>query len=271
MKRIFFLIFLLGTIIAANNVSAGNGEPSSNRAQSQGTIYKPGEELIYSLKYGFIKGGKARLLVKDTTLFGEDVHHVIASGRTVGMADAIYKVRDKYESFIDPATDLPVKSIRNIREGSYRYYNEVTYEHEHSDSAKVKSEKSGEHWVPENIQDILSAFYYARKHKFNEDLKKGDMIEIKTWFSDELFPLRIRYRGTEVIETPLGELECYLFVPVTEVGRAFKNEDDMQVWISRDRNRVPVKIRFKLRVGAFTCNLEQFRGLHNPFSSFVSQ
>ncbi|MFW6043630.1 MAG: DUF3108 domain-containing protein, partial [Marinilabiliaceae bacterium] len=71
--------------------------------------------------------------------------------------------------------------------------------------------------------------------------------------------------------TPLGKLECYLFVPVTEVGRAFKNEDDMQVWISRDRNKVPVKIRFKLRVGSFTCNLEKFRGLHNPFSSFVSQ
>jgi hypothetical protein len=32
-----------------------------------------------------------------------------------------------------------------------------------------------------------------------------------------------------------------------------------------------VKIRFKLRVGAFTCNLEEFRGLKNPFSSFVAQ
>jgi hypothetical protein len=90
-----------------------------------------------------------------------------------------------------------------------------------------------------------------------------------TYFSDELFPLRIRYMGIDVINTPLGKLECYLFSPVTEVGRAFKTEDDMQVWISRDKNRVPVRIRFQLRVGAFTCNLEQFRGLQEPFSSFV--
>jgi hypothetical protein len=226
---------------------------------------------MYSLKYGFIKGGEASLFVKDTILNGERVNHVIAKGMTVGLADAIYKVRDRYESFIHPETDLPVKSVRSIREGSYRYYNEVCFEHQHVDSALVKSQKSGDHWVPKNIQDILSAFYFARKHKFNDDLKKGDMIEIMTYFSDEMFPLRIRYKGTEVIKTPMGKLECYLFVPVTEVGRAFKNEDDMQVWISRDKNRVPVRIRFKLRVGAFTCNLEQFRGLKNPVSSFVSQ
>ena len=271
MKRAFYLIILISSFIAANFANAGNGEFSSYRAHSPGTVYQPGEELIYSLKYGFIKGGEAKLLVRDTVLAGKDLHHVVATGKTVGMADVIYKVRDTYESFIDPETDLPFKAIRNIREGSYRYYNEVLFEHEHADSAKVKSKKSGEHWVPENIQDILSAFYYARKHKFNDDLEKGDMIEIMTYFSDELFPLRIRYRGIEAIDTPLGKLECYLFVPVTEVGRAFKNEDDMQVWISRDRNKVPVKIRFKLRVGAFTCNLEKFRGLPNPFSSFISQ
>ncbi len=271
MKRKIYLIFIIGSILAASYTNAGNNASPSNRSSYGHIVYQPGEELIYSLKYGFIKGGEAKLLVRDTVLSGEPVHHVIATGKTVGLADVIYKVRDTYESFIDPESDLPVKAIRNIREGSYRYYNEVLFEHEHADSAKIKSQKSGEHWVPENIQDILSAFYFARKHKFNDDLEKGDMIEIQTWFSDELFPLRIRYRGIEVIDTPLGKFECYLFVPVTEVGRAFKNDDDMQVWISRDRNRVPVKIRFKLRVGAFTCNLEQFRGLHNPFSSIVTQ
>jgi len=271
MKRAFYLIILISSFIAANHANAGNGEFSSSRAHSSRTVYQPGEELIYSLKYGFIKGGEAKLMVRDTVMSGKNVHHVVATGKTVGMADVIYKVRDTYESFINPETDLPLKAIRNIREGSYRYYNEVLFEHEHADSAKVKSQKSGEHWVPENIQDIISAFYFARKHKFNESLKEGALIEIKTWFSDELFPLRIRYRGFEVINTPLGKFECYKFSPVTEVGRAFKNEDDMQVWISRDRNKIPVKIRFKLRVGAFTCNLQQFRGLHNPFSSFVSQ
>lgn len=268
MKR-FLFFSLLTCMVFSKGVALGNSpsEEGSSRA-FQSPVYGPGEELMYSLNYGFIKGGEADLLVKDTLLNGQRVHHVIARGKTVGLADAIYKVRDRYESFIHPETDLPVKSVRSIREGSYRYYNEVEYEHQHADSAKVMSQKSGNHWVPENIQDILSAFYFARKYKFNDNLREGEMIEIMTYFSDELFPLRIRYKGIETIETSLGKLECYKFVPVTEVGRAFKNEDDMQVWISRDQNRVPVRIRFELRVGAFTCNLEQFRGLKNPISSF---
>jgi hypothetical protein len=271
MKRFFCFFFVLATGTLMSDASVGCNQSYLTNVVQQTQIYGPGEELMYSLNYGFIKGGEANLSVKDTVLEGKTVHHIIARGKTVGLADAIYKIRDRYESFVDPGTDLPVKSIRSIREGGYRYYNEVFYEHQHVDSAKIRSQKSGEHWVPKNIQDILSAFYYARKHKFNDNLHEGDMIEIMTYFSDELFPLRIRYKGTEVINTSLGKLECYKFVPVTEVGRVFKNEDDMQVWITRDKNCIPVRIRFEIKVGAFVCNLEQFRGLKNPFSSLVVQ
>ncbi len=230
--------------------------------------YAPGEELVYSLNYGIFKGGEGRLLVKDTLMFGQTVHHVVATGVTVGLADALYRIRDRYESFIDPRTDLPVKSVRSIREGRYSYYNEVVFEHG-MDSARVFSQRSGNHWVPANIQDILSAFYFARKYKFHDQLSNGEVVEIMTYFSDELFPLRIRYKGIEVIETALGKMECYVFSPVTEVGRAFKTEDDMRIWITRDQNRLPVRIKFNLKVGSFVCNLEQFRGLKNPFSSVV--
>ncbi len=271
MGKKYYLFFVIALFSISIQVKGNSGCGLRGPGEEIVHPYSPGEELMYSLKYGFIRGGEARLIIKDTVLSGQKLNHIIASGKTVGVADAIYKVRDQYESFINPETDLPVKSVRNIREGSYRYYNEVMFDHAHKDSARIVSQKSGELWVPENIHDILSAFYYARKYDFNDSLEEGDIIEIMTYFADELFPLRIRYRGIEKIETALGKLECYLFSPVTEVGRAFKSEDDMQVWISRDKNRVPVRIRFQLRVGAFTCNLEQFRGLKNPFSSFVTQ
>ncbi len=259
------LIALFSTLFSP--VGMAKGVPDNDYQKP--VVYAPGEELVYSLNYGIFRGGEGRLLVKDTVLFGNKVHHIVATGNTVGLADALFRVRDRYESFVNPQTDLPVKSIRNIREGRYRYYNEVVFEHQ-EDSAKVFSQKSGKHWVPANIQDIVSAFYFARKYKFNDQMRQGEVMEILTYFSDELYPLRIRYRGTEVIQTAFGKMECYLFSPVTEVGRAFKTEDDMQVWITRDDNRLPVRIRFNLKVGSFICNLEQFRGLKNPFSSVVT-
>ena len=226
--------------------------------------YHHGEELAFKLSYGIITGGMCYLTVNDTLLNNQKVQHVVARGETVGVADVLYKIRDRYESFIDPQTSLPVKAVRSIREGRYRYFNEVLYDR---DSSQVMSKKSGVHKVPDGILDILSAFFYARNHKFNEDLEEGEMIEFMTYFSDELFPLRIRYRGTEVIKTNFGKVECYKFSPITEVGRAFKTENDMQLWISKDDNRIPIRIKFNLAVGSFTCDLETFRGLKNSFSS----
>lgn len=230
----------------------------------QNRSYGAGEVLTYSLDYGFITGGKGIMSVKDTLIKGIPVLHVVARGETVGMADALFRIRDRYESYIDPSTDLPVKSVRSIREGRYRYYDEVLYNH---DSSFVISKKAGVKPVPSKIQDILSAFYYARNFKFNENLKQGEIIEIMTYFSNELFPLRIRFRGIETIKTKFGKIECYKFSPVTEVGRAFKTEDDMHVWISRDNNRIPIKISFNLVVGSFTCNLDQYQSLKHPFTA----
>jgi len=226
--------------------------------------YQGGEHLVFTLNYGIVTGGRCYLTVKDSIWNNTNVHHVVGRGVTVGLADVLYKIRDRYETFISVDTNEPVKAVRSIREGRYRYYNEVEY---NRDSLQVLSKKTGVHEVQEGILDILSAFYFARNHKFNEELKVDEVIEFMTYFSDENFPLRIRYRGTEVIKTNFGKIECYKFSPVTEVGRSFKTEDDMHVWISRDGNRIPLRVKFNLAVGSFTCNLEEFKGLRHPFSS----
>lgn len=226
--------------------------------------YQAGEELTYTVRYGFITGGAGHFSIKDTVINSKKVDHVVVKGVTTGLADAIFKVRDVYESYMDIKTDMPVKAIRNIREGRYRYYDEITYDR---DSSVVYTTKSGTHKIPPKALDVVSAFYFARSHVFNDNLKEGEIIELVTFFAGKVFPLRIRYRGIETISTRFGKVQCYLFSPITEVGRAFKTEDDMQVWISRDNNRLPIKIRFNLVVGSFVCELTQFRGLRHPFSS----
>ncbi|TCO08441.1 DUF3108 domain-containing protein [Natronoflexus pectinivorans] len=258
---LYIIIFLMA--IMSDTASASNSPKTQNRP-----AYGPGEELHYIMSYGFITGGRGVLSVKDTILNGRHVHHLVGAANTVGLADRVFRVRNVYESFIDPKTDFPVKAIRNVREGSYRRYNEVLFDHG-SDSTFIISQRTGEKYVYPNIYDIVAAFYVARKHHFNDDMVEGQVMEFMTYFSDEEFPLRIRYRGIEVINTRFGKVECYKFSPVTEVGRAFKTEDDMHVWITRDANRVPIRIRFNLRVGAFVCDLESFRGLQHPFSSIV--
>jgi hypothetical protein len=235
--------------------------------QNPGSPYKPGEKATYIVHYGIINGGVATLELKDTTLEGKKVWHSVMNMHTTGLADAIYKVRDIYESFIDPANELPIKSIRNISEGRYRKYNEVLFDRTTlSDSTILLSDLTGKHIKEKGIHDILSCFYWFRKRfmPYAYTFSKGQVITINTWFTDEFYPIRLRYMGLEEIKTKAGKIMCHKFNPVTEVGRLFKTEEDVSMWFSADKNFLPVLIRFDIFVGSFTVNLADYEGLAYP-------
>jgi hypothetical protein len=109
-------------ITAALVLSAGfiSGQPSP---------YKAGEKVSYIVHYGPINGGIASLELKKDTFAGKEVVRSYFIAQTTGVADALYKIKDIYESYMDPVTELPVKSVRNIQEGHYRKYNVVLFDH----------------------------------------------------------------------------------------------------------------------------------------------
>jgi len=235
--------------------------------QAQVVSFKPGEKVTYTIQYGIITAGNATLNLDSDILNGKEVWHSKLTARTTGMAEALFKVLDIYESYIDTVTELPVKSIRNVREGRYRNYNEVLFDHEsRSDSSILNSDLTGIHIAPPRIHDILSCFYYFRNHilPVDSNLKKGELTTIITWFCDELYPIRLRYIGTDVVKTKVGKIKCYKFNPVTETGRLFKTEEDVSFWFSADKNFLPVKIRFDIFVGSFTCEIMSYEGLIYP-------
>jgi hypothetical protein len=234
------------------------------RGAGQIASYLPGEKIDYTIHYGLITGGIATLELKLDTLNGKEVWHSSILAKTTGMADAIFKVKDIYESYMNPETELPFKSIRNISEGRYRKYNEVLFDHvSRADSAVLTSDLTGIHITPQNIHDILSCFYWFRNHILPEigNVKEGEMLTVMTWFTDELYPIRMRYIGTEEIRIRAGKIKCYKFNPVTETGRLFKTEEDVSFWFSADKNFLPVKIRFNIFVGAFTIEVVKYEGL----------
>ena len=264
MKRICVILTCLLLFYLVSSFKKYDNEQSDSP-------YKAGENLTYLIHYGIINGGKAFLNVDNDLILNKKAYHVKIRAKTTGIADALYKVRDSYESYIDPSTDLPIKAIRNISEGRYKRYNEVLFDHEsRADSSLVYSQTSGLQVVPKNIHDILSGFFYMRKHYITGDINKGDTIPIETYFTDELFPLFIRYKGTETIKTKLGKIECYRFDPVTEIGRLFKTEDDMSVWFSKDKNFLPVRFRFDIYVGSVKVDLIEYKGINHDFESLIN-
>ena len=156
-----------------------------------------------------------------------------------------------------PIPCLPYKSIRDIREGKYKKYNQVYYDHP---NLKVTNIDKKVFEVPPDIRDMVSVFYYIRNIDF-DTLKNGDIIHINTFFDNEIFPFDMRFRGRETLKTRMGKYNCIKLVPYVEPGRIFNDEDDMSIWLSDDRNRVPIRVSFDLKVGSIKCDLIEYSGL----------
>jgi len=208
------------------------------------SAFNAGETLTYQIRYGFIVGGITTFSLSEAVYDNKLVFHAQVIGETTGMANAIYGVKDIYESWFDKESNLPYKQVRNIKEGHYTNYNEVTYNRKDN---TVNSKLSGIHQVPEKILDLTSTFYYLRRIDFST-LNQEDVIIVNMYFADQIFPFRLRYKGKESIRTKFGKINCLKICPVVEVGRMFKSQDDLTIWFTDDDNRLPVLVRMDISV-----------------------
>jgi len=239
-----------------------NNLPQFSLRNKSNTAFKPGERLEYRLHYGIVDAATAVIRVDPqvTKINNRDVYHVIGEGTTVSTFDMFFKVRDKYESYIDKQGMFPHKFVRNVDEGGYKIQQDYTF---YPAKRAYKNQKGEGYMTPEFVQDMMSAFYYARNLDFT-NAKKGDIFKITCVVDDEIFPLKIKYMGKETIETDAGTFYAIKFAPVIQKGRIFKKEEDLSVWISDDKNHIPLMASAKIMVGSIKMELKKYSGLANP-------
>lgn len=217
---------------------------------------QPIEEMEYILRFGFIRGGKATLTAQNEKLNKKPTIHYRMRGRTTGLVHKIYDVNDVYESWVDPHTYLPVKSLRNVKEQKYRFYDEVIYDQKND---SLFSLKKGRKKVPNNVNDLVSVFFFIRQNQYFEALLDGKNIEIPVFHGDELFMMHMDYLGTETIDTKIGKKLCYVVSPSVPKGKLLKGSDNLKIYITADKNRLPIYAEFNLTLGALKCELDEYK------------
>jgi uncharacterized protein with HEPN domain len=253
-----FIIFLFIILLNARHIDA---QEIFTPPVKPNTAFRAGENLTYNIHYGFLLAGTTTLSLTDIVYTKKEVFHASVTGQTVGLANIIYRVKDIYESWFDKETNLPYKQVRNVREGHYERYNEVTYNRINN---TVESKLSGVHSVPEKILDLTSTIYYVRRVDFSK-MNKGNVILVNMYFSDEIFPFRLIYMGTESISTKFGKISCHKICPIVEVGRIFKRQDDLTIWFTDDANCLPVLVRMDIRsIGIVNLQLIKYENIVNP-------
>ena len=261
MKRIAITVFSL-SCIAAERPQEAHPIENLDLPEVKNEAFAPGEVLEYRLHYGIINAGTAKLEVKKSKkkVRGREVLHIVGTGRSRGAFDLFFKVRDRYETYIDQEGMFPWAFVRRVSEGGYEIKQDYTFFQEKN---IVDNGKGKKFEVPVGIQDMLSGFYYARTMDFS-NAEIGDLFTLQSFVDDEVYPMSIKFMGWETIKGDMGKFKCLKFVPVVQEGRIFEKEEDLMVWITDDKNKIPVLARAKVLVGSIKMDLTNYEGLANP-------
>lgn len=230
--------------------------------------FDSGEWFKFRIHYGMVTAGYATLEVKEAVKNNKKVFHAIGKGYTTGMTKFFFKVEDNYETYFDKETGKPFQYVRKIDEGGYTK-NEEGFFNQEKNTILVKDYKNDTNKTfstPENVQDIVSAFYYLRNHPNIDKIKVGESIAIDMFFDGETTKFKLKYIGREDLDTKFGVIPTMIFRPLVQAGRVFKEEESLTVWISDDENKLPVSIKASLAVGSLKADLESFKGLNNSFT-----
>ncbi len=231
---------------------------------AQNKPYKDGEWLYYRLSYsGFLKAGEAEIKLTKESLNGREVFHAKGIGKTTGVVSWFFKVKDKYESYFDTENVKPYKFKRDVYEGGYTIRRDIDFK---DSKAHIKDYKIKKEEVKDavNIQDIISCFYYLRAYD-TASMKVGEELQIDVFFDGEPYPFKLKYLGDEIFKSKFGKVKTQIFRPMVMSGRVFKEKESVTVWVTADKNKIPIYIKAKLAVGSVRANLKKYKGLSYPF------
>ena len=213
------------------------------------TPFKVGESLKYSADFNLIRVGQAELYVNGLEKINDlETYHVTFSASTTGLADQLFKIRDQIDIWMDKKDFFTHRLIKNINEGNYSNNVDVKFDYQKS-IAKTNSKEVS---IDFKARDSFSMFYYLR----TIPLKKNEVMSFSSFEGKRIVHYNLQMTGTETIRTNLGTFNCKVIRPYRKGKNLFKNQGDMQIWISDDRKRLPVKIQIKMKYGSMTLLLK---------------
>ena len=237
--------------------------------------FTAGEKLVFDINYGFVRAGESVMKISPTyvTMNGRETYDISVTVNSSPSFDWVYKVDDIYKCYLDKEGLFPWKFEQHIKEGNYQRDFEAIFDQENLKVKTYTGEKDpkkfeGEFEIPKYVQDVVSAFYYARTLDYST-MSKGDMVELKNFYKDKVHPLNVKYLGRETVEVPAGEFKCIIVEPLVVEGGLFKSEGEIIVWLTDDDRKMPVKVKTKVLVGSMDIELTSYSGLAGPLSSKV--
>jgi len=190
---------------------------------------------------------------------GRKTYHIIVNGKSANIFNVFFKVRDKFETYMDEEALMPHKFIRYTREGGYKKDDTVFFDHQ---AEKAVSTRKVKHITP-YVHDIVSAFYYMRTWDF-DTAEVNDKYYLDFYLDDSLYHSEIVFLGRDWVDTDFGKIYCMKFKPRVATGEVFVDPYPMELWVTDDKNKIPVLMKSAVFIGSVKIELIEYKGLKWP-------
>lgn len=243
--------------------------------ETENNVFQAGEKIVYKLYYNWnfvwLAAGEVTFQVNGL----DEQYHITVRGKTYPSYEWFYAVDDKYESYLDKKTLLPEIHIKDVHEGGYTRFDRTVFDQ--IDHTAVSSRGANRNDLQDKymdldgcMHDLISIVYYARNLDPNA-MTKGQEIPIKILMDQEIHPLALKYIGREerTKVKGVGFYDTQIFSPQLIAGEVFKEGDEMKIYVSNDRNKIPVLIESPVSVGSVKAVLKSYEGLKYPMTAEV--
>lgn len=229
----------------------------------QNDAFAVGERLQFTVNYGFITAGEATMSVPAyETVNGRQCYRVEFAVNSLENFAWVYKVEDRYLTYIDVDAMAPLKFEQHIREGTYRR----DFIAEFDQARHIAKTSEGEYPIPEYVHDIMSAFYYVRTLDFS-GFMPGEQTVLHNFYKNKSYELVVRFLGRQELEVEAGTFNTVVVEPLVREGGLFKSEGRIVIWLSDDDRKIPIRVNTKVVIGSIDVELQSYSGLNGPLRS----
>ncbi len=265
---LFFIFIGLTLLIMLGSAFSKNGSIDLYDCSNENTSFNNGETLLYKTYYNWkliwIPAGEVKFTVEEKDTY----YKLTVLGKSYSSYDNFFRVNDYYSTTIDKETMQPITFVRKIEEGKYRKYDSLYFDHKtllvHSYNGKTKEVAVKKIFdIDDCTLDLISVMYSLRNTTV-ENYNPGEYIDISMFIDEETFPIHVVYEKKEIKKIKdLGKYPTLKIRPELIVGNIFKKGDIMNIWISDDKNKIPLLIETPISIGTIKVVLKSYSGLRH--------
>lgn len=222
---------------------------------AQNKAVKSGEKFVYAASYNMsgLMTQLAQVTMETETVktSKKTLLHLSCEATTYSKWDSFFKIRDIYESYVDPSSLKPSLYKRDILEGKYTKKEKYIFKNgtiESTMSKKNMAPTTKTFGVSPAASDAVSTIYQLRNIDFSK-FKPGQTTNFTVVFDEKQMTASAKYMGRETVSAGnLGKKECYK-ISIAAKTKALKGTDKNIIWLTADAAKVPAMIRFSIPVG----------------------